>query len=92
MLVKQEEVDAVKNALVPTWQSVVAIAYHAKVGRKKTLFILKKVLRDKANYVEMRDCRLDGHNPVWMARPIKRDVAIVAKAETQKYLPLMLEV
>ena len=92
MLVKQEEIDAVKNALVPTWQSVVAISYHAKVGRKKTLFILKKVLRDNANYVEMRDCRLDGHNAVWMARPVKRDIAIVAHNETQKYLPLMLEV
>lgn len=92
MLVKQEEVDAVKNALVPTWQSVVAVSYHAKVGRKKTLFILKSILRDQAKYVEMRDYRMDRHNPVWIVRPIKRDVAIVPKAETQKYLPLMLEV
>jgi hypothetical protein len=69
MQVKQEDIDRVAGVLVPTWQSVVAVAYHAKVTPKLALKITK-YLRDSLRSVEIRDCRLDGHNPVYMVRPI----------------------
>lgn len=71
MLVNQQEIDRVKSVLVPTWQSVIAISYHAKMDNKKVLYIIKRILRDIERCVEIENRRVDGHNPVYVVRPIK---------------------
>lgn len=91
MKVTQDELENIQNALVPTWQSVVAVAYHARINPKRTLRILK-YFRDVTDFVEMRDCRLDGHNPVWLVRPKERDkLTSCAKEKVQPCLSLILE-
>lgn len=92
MKVKHDEIESIKSVLVPTWQSVVAVSFHAKVGKKRALAILK-YFRDSLGLVEMRDCRLDGHNPVWMVRPKKNEeIKHVVKPKTQPCLSLELEI
>lgn len=91
MKVTQEEIENIQKALVPTWQSVVAVAYHARIKPKRALGILK-YFRDTLGAVEMRDCRLDGHNPVWMVRPKERDkTTSYTKEKLQPCLSLELE-
>lgn len=62
----EHEVWRIQAVLLTTWQSVIAISEHSGVDHKKTLAILKDRATDLR--IERRDCRLDGHNPVWMVR------------------------
>jgi len=91
MNVEQKEIDAIKNELVPTWQSVAAVAHHAGIKPKRALRIIK-FLRDNLKIVEMRDCRLDGHNPVWLVRPLDKTVKKEQPKDAQPYLSLSLEI
>jgi hypothetical protein len=97
MKATHEEIERVKNATIPcqTWQSVSAISYHARVAKKRTLMIVK-YMRDTLGLVEMRDCRLDGHNPVWLVRPLERDkknkIDNQVRECEQKTMPLIVEV
>lgn len=61
-----DEIGAIKAVLIKTWVSAVAISVYAGVPHRRTLEILKDMKRRAE--IEMRDCRLDGHNPVWMVR------------------------
>lgn len=62
----EDEVLKVRSVLLPTWQSVMAVSMHAELPHRMVL----KILREQAERlrVERRDCRLDGHNTVWMVR------------------------
>jgi len=91
MKITQQELESVKNVLLPTWQSVVAIAYHAQIKPKKTLSIVR-YLRDKLDLVETRDCRMDGHNPVWLAKLKVKEVIKKPKENKQPCLKLELEI
>lgn len=63
-----ESIDAerIRQFLLKTWVSAVAISAYAHVPHRRALEIMRD-MRD-SGLIEMRDCRLDGHNPVWMVR------------------------
>lgn len=63
-----EGIDAelIRQFLLMTWVSAVAISAYARVPHRRALEIMRD-MRD-SGLIEMRDCRLDGHNPVLMVR------------------------